>query len=146
MFLENSCLKKAIGKLLEIKVEWLILSISRVPIRFVLDGVGEAEGELARIRSPRTVDAIVRALPLEGIAALWQEEVYFDIPIKMGGEKATALVENGALAYWPMGNAFCIFWGETQPYSPVNIIGNVTKNLELFERVKSGTKIVVEKR
>lgn len=127
-------------------MEWLILSISRVPIRFVLDGVGEAEGELARIRSPRTVDAIVRALPLEGIAALWQEEVYFDIPVKMGGEKATALVENGALAYWPMGNAFCIFWGETQPYSPVNIIGNVTKNLELFERVKSGTKIVVEKR
>ena len=122
------------------------MSVSRVPIKFVVEGVGEAEGELVRIRSPRTVDAIVRGLPIEGLAALWQEEVYFDIPVKMGGEKASPTVEKGALAYWPMGSAFCIFWGETQPYSPVNIIGNVTKNLELFERVKSGTKIVIEKR
>jgi hypothetical protein len=122
------------------------LSVSRVPIKFVVEGVGEAEGELVRIRSPRTVDAIVRALPLEGMAALWQEEVYFDIPVKMGSEKASQSVEKGTLSYWPMGNAFCIFWGETQPYSPVNIIGNVTKNLELFKRVKSGTRIIVEKR
>lgn len=122
------------------------MSFSRVPIRFVVKGIGEAEGELVRIHSPRTVNAIVRALPLEGMAALWKEEVYFDIPVKMGSEKASPSVEKGILAYWPMGNAFCIFWGETQPYSPVNIIGNVTKNLELFERIKSGTKIVVEKR
>jgi hypothetical protein len=122
------------------------LSVSRVPIKFVVEGAGEAEGELVRIRSPRTVDAIVRALPLEGMAALWQEEVYFDIPVKMGSEKASQSVEKGTLSYWPMGNAFCIFWGETQPYSPVNIIGNVTKNLELFKRVKSGTRIIVEKR
>jgi hypothetical protein len=124
----------------------LLLSVSRVPIKFVVEGIGEAEGEFVRIRSPRTVDAIVRALPLEGLAALWQEEIYFDIPIKIGSEKASPSVEKGTLAYWPMGNSFCIFWGKTQPYSPVNIIGNVTKNLELFERVKSGTKIVVEKR
>ncbi len=122
------------------------MSVSRIPIRLVVVGVGEAEGELVRIRSPRTVDAITRALPLEGMAALWKEEVYFDIPVKMGSEKASPTVERGALAYWPMGNAFCIFWGETQPYSPVNIIGNVTKKLELFEHVKSGTKIIIKKR
>ena len=122
------------------------MSVSRVPIKFVVEGIGEAEGEFVRIRSPRTVDAIVRALPLEGLAALWQEEIYFDIPIKIGSEKASLSVEKGTLAYWPMGNAFCIFWGKTQPYSPVNIIGNVTKNLELFKRVKSGTKIIVEKK
>ena len=122
------------------------MSVSRVPIKLVTVGVGEAKGEFVRVRSPRTVDAIVRALPIEGLAALWQEEVYFDIPVKMGSEKASPSVEKGTLAYWPMGNAFCIFWGETQPYSPVNIIGNVTKNLELFEHVKSGNKIIVEKR
>jgi hypothetical protein len=122
------------------------MSVSRIPIRFVVDGIGNAEGELVRIHSPRTVDAIVRRLPLEGRAALWQEEVYFGIPVKMGNEKAKPTVEKGTLAYWPMGSAFCIFYGETQPYSPVNIIGQVTKNLELFERVKSGTKIIVEKR
>ena len=122
------------------------MSVSRIPIRLIIDGIGKAEGELVRIRSPRTADAVIRRLPLEGRAALWQQEVYFSIPVKMGTEKASPTVEKGALAYWPMGSAFCIFYGETQPYSPVNIIGQVTKNLELFERVKSGTKIIVEKR
>ena len=122
------------------------MSVSHIPIRFIVEGVGNAEGELVRIRSPRTVDAILKRLPLEGRAALWQEEVYFDIPVKMGNEKAKPTVEKGTLAYWPMGSAFCIFYGNTQPYSPVNIIGKVTTNLELFEGVKSGTKIIVEKR
>jgi len=40
------------------------LSVSRIPIRFVVEGVGKAEGELVRIRSPRTVDAIARRLPV----------------------------------------------------------------------------------
>jgi len=122
------------------------MSVSHIPIRFIVEGVGDAEGELVRIRSPRTVDAILRQLPLEGRAAVWQEEVYFEIPVKMGNEKAKPTVEKGDLAYWPMGSAFCIFYGNTQPYSPVNIIGKVTKNLELFERVKRGKKIIVEKR
>jgi hypothetical protein len=30
---------------------------------------------------------IVRKLPIEGGAALWKEEVYFETPIKMGEEK-----------------------------------------------------------
>jgi len=121
------------------------MSVSRIPIKFTIEGVGEAEGELIRHLAPRTVDAIAKRLPMEGRAALWKEEVYFEIPVKMGKEKAEPTVEKGAITYWPMGNALCIFYGESQPYSPVNIVGQVTKNLELFGRVKSGTKIVVEK-
>ena len=130
----------------KIKSRVFRMSVSHIPIRLIIDGVGKAEGEIVRNRSPRTADAILRGLPIEGLAALWQQEVYFDIPIKMGNEKASPTVKKGALAYWPMGNAFCIFWGETQPYSPVNIIGKVTNNLELFEQVKSGTRIIIEKR
>ena len=121
------------------------MSVSHIPIKLVIEGIGTAEGELVRLKSPRTTDAILKNLPIEGMSALWQEEVYFDIPIKMGNEKSSPTVEKGTLAYWPMGAAFCIFWGDTQPYSPVNIIGKVTKNLELFEQVKRGTKIFVEK-
>lgn len=121
-------------------------SVSRVLIKFVIEGFKEeAEGELVRYLAPRTVEAILRKLPLEGRAALWKEEIYFEIPVKTGGEKAKPTVEKGAIAYWPMGSAICIFYGESQPYSPVNILGQVTKNLELFAKVKSGTKIRVEK-
>lgn len=119
--------------------------ISRVKIRFVIDGLGEAEGELVRHLAPRTAGMIVRKLPIEGRAALWKEEVYFEIPVKMGEEKAKGTVERGTIAFWPMGSAICVFYGESQPYSPVNILGKITKNLELFSRVTSGTKIKVKK-
>ena len=118
--------------------------ISRIKIKFIIEGLGEAEGELVRFLAPRTVDTLVRKLPIEGRAALWKEEVYFETPIKMGEEKAKGTVEKGTIAFWPMGSAICIFYGESQPYSPVNILGKITKNLELFKQVKSGTKIRVE--
>jgi len=121
-------------------------SITRVLIKFYIEDIGEAEGELIRHLAPRTVDAITKTLPIEGRAALWKEEVYFEIPIKMGDEKAKPKVEKGTIAYWPMGNSLCIFYGDTQPYSPVNIIGTVTKNLEIFAETKSGTRIKVERK
>lgn len=120
-------------------------SISRIPIKFIIENLGEAEGEFIRHMAPRTVDAIVKKLPIEGRAALWKEEIYFEIPVKTGEEKAKPTVEKGAIAYWPMGSAICIFYGESQPYTPVNILGKVTKNLEIFKQVKSGTKVKIEK-
>ena len=119
--------------------------ISRIKIKFIIEGLGEAEGEFVRFLAPRTIDTLVRKLPIEGRAALWKEEVYFETPIKMGEEKAKGTVEKGTIAFWPMGSAICIFYGESQPYSPVSILGEITKNLELFSRVKSGTKIRMEK-
>jgi len=65
--------------------------------------------------------------------------------VKRGEEKAKASVKKGALAYWPMGQAFCIFCEETRPYSSVNVTGQITENLEVFSCVKSGMKIRVIK-
>ena len=118
--------------------------ISRIKIKFIIEGLGESEGELVRFLAPRTIDALVRKLPVEGRAALWKEEVYFETSIKMGEEKAKGTVEKGTIAFWPMGSAICVFHGQTPPYSPVNNLGKITKNLELFSQVKSGTKIRVE--
>jgi hypothetical protein len=118
--------------------------ISRVKVKFIVEGMGETEGELVRFLAPRTIDMIVRKLPIEGRAAIWKEEVYFETPVKMGEEKAKAKVEAGTIAFWPMGSAICVFFGDSQPYSPVNILGKITGDLELFKRVKSGTKLRVE--
>ena len=118
--------------------------VSRVKVKFLLEGLGQAEGELVRFLAPRTVDYIIRKLPIEGRAAQWKEEVYFEIPIKMGEEKAKSNVETGTIAFWPMGSALCIFYGKSQPYSPVSILGKITSNLEMFSQVKSGTTIKIE--
>jgi hypothetical protein len=118
--------------------------VSHIKIKFLIEGLGEAEGELVRFLAPRTIDTIVRKLPLEGRAALYKEEVYFEIPIKMGEEKAKSIVEEGTIAFWPMDSALCIFFGKSQPYSPVNILGKITGNLEIFKQVKSGLTIKVQ--
>ena len=118
--------------------------ISRIKLKFIIEELGEAEGEIVRFLAPRTIDTIVRKLPIEGRAAIWKEEVYFEIPVKIGEEKAKPSVETGAIAFWPMGSALCVFYGQSQPYSSVNILGKITKNLELFKQVKSGATIKVE--
>jgi len=64
--------------------------------------------------------------------------------VKLGEEKAKPTVETGAIAFWPMGSALCVFYGKSQPYSPVSVLGKITQNLELFSQVKSGTKIKME--
>ena len=118
--------------------------ISRIKVKFIIEGLGDAEGEIVRFLAPRTIDTIIRKLPVEGRAALWKEEVYFEIPVKIGEEKAKTTVETGTIAFWPMGSALCVFYGQSQPYSSVNILGKITKNLDLFKQVRSGTTIKVE--
>ena len=118
-------------------------NVSRIKIKFIIAGLGEAEGELARFLAPRSIDAIVRKLPMEGRAALYKEEIYFEIPLKMGEEKGKSTVEEGTIAFWPMGSALCVFYGKSQPYSPVSVLGKITENLDLFRQVKSGTIIKV---
>ncbi len=120
-------------------------SLSRFKVKFIIEGVGEAEGELNRIHAPKTVEALRDALPISGRANVWQEkEVYFNVGIKKGLEKPTKEVETGTLAYWPVGDSLCVFHDKIEPYSEVNIVGRVTRNLEVFSRVRRGDLIRVE--
>ncbi|MBS7640918.1 hypothetical protein KEJ12_04650 [Candidatus Bathyarchaeota archaeon] len=121
------------------------MSISKIPVRVIVEGLGEAQGTLVRILSPRTVDAIVRLLPLEGRAAIWQSKVYFGIPLRMGVEKPRNFMRRGDIAYWPLGRAFCIFFGDMRPHGPVNLIGQITDGIDIISKVRSGTRIRVEK-
>ena len=97
--------------------------ISHIKIKFLIESLGEAEGELVRFLAPRTIDTIVRKLPIEGRAALCKEEVYFEIPIKMGEEKAKSTVEKGTIAFWPMGGALCVFYRQISTVQSSKHIG-----------------------
>jgi hypothetical protein len=121
------------------------MSISRVPVKISVEDLGESRGFLIRFLSPRTVDAIIKMLPVEGRAALWRSKVYFEIPLKIGEEKPREIVKKGDLAYWPFGRAICIFLEDMRPYTPVNLIGQITENIELFSKVRNGAKMKLER-
>jgi hypothetical protein len=120
-------------------------SVSRIPVRFVLEDGRQSEGELVRFYAPRTTDALLKQLPIEGRIARWKEEVYFETRITIGLEKPKSKIETGSIAFWPMGSAVCIFYGRTQPYSPVNIIGTVKSGIEIFKDAAAGAKIRMER-
>ena len=116
-----------------------------------------SSGELslrAELNESPTARKIWEGLPMEGRANTWGDEIYFEIPVAMDEEPdARAEVEVGELGYWPMGRAFCIFFGATPvsiderplAYSPVNIVGRVVGEAREFKAVRSGEKVVVER-
>jgi len=117
------------------------------PIKFKIDGVGEAEGDLYRVKAPQSVENIYYALPLSGRARVQDNaQAYFIVDIQVKAEHPTFDVEPGDIAYWPMSKAICIFWDKVKPYSEVNVIGKITTNLELFKSMRSLTRVVMEKR
>jgi hypothetical protein len=101
-----------------------------------------------------TAAKILHALPIEGTANVWGDEIYFDISLSLDPEpEARADVAVGDLAYWPAGPAFCIFFGPTpvstgdQPraFSPVNVFGRVLGDAKRFKAVSSGSAVKVTK-
>ena len=116
--------------------------LNSIPIRISFQGL-ESRGELLRILAPRTVESLVGVMPFTSKSFLWKEEMYFETPISMGLEKPRAAVQPGDLAYWPPGKAFCIFFGKSQPYSPVNVIGRITSDLQALGTVRKGEWVKV---
>ena len=100
-----------------------------------------------------TAEALWEILPLESRASLWGEEIYFPIPLSVEGEPdAREEVEVGTVAYWPPGDALCLFFGPTpastddnpRAASPVTVVGEVVNGIENCRRVSSGELLRVE--
>ena len=114
-------------------------------------------GELkaaALLNESATAQAIWQALPLEGSANIWGDEIYFRIQVSQALEPdAKELVELGDLGYWPQGEAFCIFFGgtpisrpgEIRPASAVNVVGRLVDDSRQFLSVVAGTLVRVER-
>lgn len=128
--------------------------VARIRIKIYTEATGYVNGELFDDLSPETFRKIVDSLPIEGIGYRWGNEVYFATDISMEEENARDTVEKGTIAFWPPGNAICIFWGPTpasrtpseiRPASPVNIVGRVLDNPEIFSKFRSGSTIRIEK-
>ena len=71
-------------------------------IEIVVIGKGKALAKLDE-RNPKIREAFFRALPLEGIANLWGEEVYFDVPLQMENENPSPSAVAGDICYWSPG-------------------------------------------
>ena len=109
--------------------------------------------ELDDSQSPKTVKAILDNLPIGVKINRWGDELYTDkIPIVAEKENAQSVVKPLDVAYWPEGNALCLFYGPTPiskspdeilPYSPVNIVGKIVSKEDILDEIKDGSTIVI---
>jgi hypothetical protein len=115
------------------------------------EDIGIVECTLSDENNPRTYAAVLSRIPFESRANTWGAEIYFDTPITASIENSKKKVNIGDVAYWPPGKALCLFFGPTlaskgsEPVaaSPVNVIGKVTKNIDVLSKVKDGTRLMV---
>ncbi|MGM0675052.1 MAG: cyclophilin-like fold protein [Spirochaetota bacterium] len=108
----------------------------------------------AELRDTPAANAIWDALPLEGNANTWGDEIYFSTGLDLDLEAdATDTMPEGSLAYWPPGKGFCILFGPTPASggdgtprlaSESNPIGKVLGDPEEFKSVSSGDTVTVK--
>ena len=107
-----------------------------------------------QLNDSKTARSIASALPIEAKVRRWGEEIYFEIPVSVEeSPDARRDMEVGELAYWPPGNAFCIFFGKTpastgqapRAASNVNPVGRILGEATLLTRVEEGGSILLER-
>jgi len=96
--------------------------------------------------------AVWNSLPLEGLVNLWGKEIYFATSLVLEEDPASQdIVDLGAIAYWPPGQALCLFFGQTpmsqgnecRAASPVTIIGHMDEDFSNLNQISSGSVITV---
>lgn len=111
--------------------------------------------ELDDSRSPKTFQAIIENLPVEINITKWGDELYTEsTQISANEENAKREVDYLDVAYWPEGNALCLFYGPTPisrdgqilADSPVNIVGRINphgnEKDKLLQDIKDNTKVI----
>ena len=121
-------------------------------ITIVTKTTGRVEAALTS-ENPQTAERIWSALPIQGEANRWGDEIYFSIPVSVEEENSRDEVEVGAIAYWPPGSALCIFFGRTpasrsekpRAASPVNVFAKIKGDAKVFRSVREGDTVTIEK-
>jgi len=110
--------------------------------------------ELDDKQAPKTVQAILEKLPIKVKINRWGDELYTDpMPVKVKEENARSLVDLMDVAYWPQGQALCLFFGPTpiskgneiKPYSPVNVIGKIVGKENIAKHVDDSASVIISK-
>lgn len=107
-------------------------------------GGREASALLKRHLAPRTVGALLRALPLEGNVHGMEGAVYVGTPVAGALEKPRREFARGDVAFSPPGGMVCFFLREASPGRPMVLVGRVESGIELLDSARPGDAVRLE--
>lgn len=118
-------------------------SISKIYLTFEIINKGVAFAEIIRFLAPLTINKILKHIPLENrIFSLKEEMAYCEIGIEIGSEKQKTSFKRGDIVFLPANNAICIFLKDATT-KPMNPLGKIVKNLELFDNIQAGSSLKI---
>jgi len=114
-------------------------SVSKMDLVLSLKGKTQYALEFKRHLAPKTVGAIIRALPLEGNAHLMGGTMAFmDSTLNAGGEKLRTQFKKGEVGFMASNGSICFFLEDVSATKAMTFVGKITSNLEGLKDVKPG--------
>ena len=119
-------------------------------------GFEEIRIELDASLAPKTIQAILSNLPVKVNLNRWGDELYTDSTsiVVQAKENSKTEVSELDFAYWPEGNALCLFFGPTPiskdgkilAYSPVNVVGKIvhSNKVKLLDKIQDKMKVIID--
>jgi hypothetical protein len=109
-----------------------------------------------KLNDTPTAQALAEALPIEGQAQRWGDEIYFSVPqvVQELDDTAATEVQVGDIGYWPPSRALCLFFGLTpsslpgqiRPASAVNLVGRLEGDPCCLAEVPEDAMVRVERK
>ena len=113
-------------------------------IKFTVPGMGNAEGELIRIKGPHLTELINRSLPITSRGLKRGDMFVIPTQVLYAIEKPKDMGKKGEIAYDSQAKALIILLADQRFESKMAVIGSITKNLKVFENLKASTGVKIE--
>jgi len=113
-------------------------------IKFIIPNIGEAKGEMIRIRGPHLTELIARELPINS-RGLKREDLFL-IPINVlyAIEKPTNSAKKGDIIFEPQSKAIIVLLEDKKFETKIANLGSIVRNLKIFENLTHSTGIRIE--
>ena len=107
----------------------------------------------ASLNDSDTAGLVWDELPMSASVSTWGDEIYFRTDLSVSEDDAREVVDMGAVAFWPPGQALCLFFGPTpmsmgdeiRPASAVNVVGQIDGDPMILKSVPAGSPVQVER-
>jgi len=120
-------------------------SVSRFKLTIEIVNKGSASAELVRHLAPLTSNAVLKSLPLQDRAHRYADKfVYIETRLVIGAEKQRTQFRRGDVAYLTSNGSICVFVQDAA-VQPMNPLGVITTNIEVFESSRPGDVMIVKK-
>jgi hypothetical protein len=118
-------------------------SVSRIEGEVEVKGKGKALLYLYRHLSPLTVNALIRAMPLESRVSVQGMLVCIFTNLRLGVEKPKTDFSKGDVAFLPLNSTLCFFLDKVSTGRPLNYVGRIENGIEVIESIRPGDVILV---